>query len=509
MTGSSVNFQYVKSATHAVTHASRVVSPSYLLPPESSFGTVVVLDDAGAVASTLEVKMALASRQARAVKGYSPVWEGVLNLRRPEAGEDANSYRAECAAVTKDWCEQYEKMSGHKVLRADVHLDEGHMENGKAILNAHAHVIADRTDEHGRVKRLLAPDLRKLQTITANVTGLQRGENSLASKKKHIGHQAYKYLAEKGALQTQQAVEKAKSTTTLYAGLIDAQSENRKADRQQIKDLKAALADLKAQYTADRAALVASGQATQKDYQALKLAHEKAVAELKAEKAKTKELTAQVKADQAKNAGLATALVAAETENAQMTKTLNTATERDHQLVAEITALRSENATAVATAEHLKAINAVLVDQARERLANAQEAPQRPQTLSSKPSPSAEPKTAVEAPAEPARVEARIEKIEPPPLSIADRFRQLVDWIKSMGGTHKEIPVGSRSQWFGRLVKVDEVFAVQDVNRGEHVIHQVKDLTGDLTEGAKAWVKYDAQGKGKVSIERGRGGRGD
>ncbi len=507
MTGSSVNFQPVRSATHAVSHASRVVSPSYLLPPESSFGTVVVLDDAGAVASTLESKMALASRQARAVKGYSPVWEGVLNLRRPEAGEDANEYRNECALVTKEWCKKYEQMSGHKVLRVDVHLDEGHIEDGKAILNAHAHVIADRTDEHGRVKRLLSPDLRKLQTLTAKVTGLQRGENSLVSKKKHIGHQAYKYLAERGALQTQQAVEKEKSTTTLYAGLIDAQSENSKADRKQIKDLKAELADLKKQYSADRAALVASGQATQKDYQALKLAHEKAVADLKAEKAKTKELTAQVKAVQAENTGLATALVAAETENAQMTKTLNTATERDHQLVAEITALRAENATAVATAEHLAAINKVLVDQARERLANAQEAATRPEILSSKPLPSAEPKTATATPAEPARVEARIEKNEAPQLSVADHFRQLVDWIKSIGGTHKEIPAGSRSQWFGIVVKVDDVFAVQNVSRKEHVIHQVKDLTGDLTEGAKTWVKYDAHGKAKVSIEQGRGGR--
>ena len=464
MTGSSVNFQPVRSATHAVSHASRVVSPSYLLPPESSFGTIVVLDDAGAVASTLEAKMALASRQARAVKGYSPVWEGVLNLRRPEAGEDANSYRAECVAVTKDWCDQYEKMSGHKVLRVDVHLDEGHIEDGKAILNAHAHVIADRTDEHGRVKRLLSPDLRKLQTLTAKVTGLQRGENSLVSKKKHIGHQAYKYLAERGALQTQQAVEKAKATTTLYAGLIDAQSENTKADRKQIKDLKAELSDLKKQYSADRATLVASGTATQNDYKALKLAHENAVADLKAEKAKTKELAAQVKEVKAENAGLATALVEAQTQNAGLAKQLETAQ-------------------------------------------NAQEAPQRPEPLSSKPLPSAKPKTATATPAEPARVEARIEKNGAPQLSVADHFRQLVDWIKSMGGTHKEIPAGSRSQWFGIVVKVDDVFAVQNVSKKEHVIHQVKDLTGDLIEGAKMWVKYDAHGKAKASIEQGRGGR--
>lgn len=44
------------------------------------------------------------------------------------------------------------------------------------------------------------------------------------------------------------------------------------------------------------------------------------------------------------------------------------------------------------------------------------------------------------------------------------------------------------------------------MNRGEHVIHQVKDLTGDLTEGAKAWVKYDAHGgsEGQHEPEPGR-----
>ena len=49
MTGASVNFKSVKSAGHAVSHASREVAPTYLLPTDKSMGTVVLLDDKGKV----------------------------------------------------------------------------------------------------------------------------------------------------------------------------------------------------------------------------------------------------------------------------------------------------------------------------------------------------------------------------------------------------------------------------------------------------------------------------
>lgn len=96
----------------------------------------------------------------------------------------------------------------------------------------------------------------------------------------------------------------------------------------------------------------------------------------------------------------------------------------------------------------------MLVDQARERLQNVQEAATRPEILSSKLLTSAEPKTARQTPVELARVEARDRKDEPPPptLTVASSSTG----SKAAGRT-AVIPVGSRSQWIGRLVKVDEV----------------------------------------------------
>lgn len=306
MTGSSVHFKPVKSAQSAVLHASRTVSPSYLLAPEHSLGTINIVDDCGGVASTLEKKLSLASPQAKAKKDFSPIWEGVLNLRRPGEGEDKKAYRKECFETVKQWCDAYEKMSGHRVLRADVHLDEGHMENGKALLNAHAHVIADRTDENGRVKRLLAPDLRKLQTITATVTKLERGANSLQTGRKHLAHQAYRHLAEQGRLETQKVEELLRekiednNNWRLYsADLPRLYNENKKHKAEAVA-LKNELEQLKSGYAQERKALIASGEATQKNYQELKRQYDAKVKEAK--EAAAGEIQALARAERAEKA---------------------------------------------------------------------------------------------------------------------------------------------------------------------------------------------------------------
>lgn len=247
--GSSVNFQPLTSAIHAVSHASRTAPPTYLLPPEESLGTIVVLDDFGTVSKNLELKMSLASRQALKVPGYSSMWEGVLNLRRPEPKEDTERYKKECAEVVKKWCDTYEETTGHKVLRADVHLDEGYIVEGVTMLNAHAHIIADKTNEQGRVIKLTPQKLRDLQTVTAEITGLERGVNSRISGKKHITAHQYKYLAERGQLESQSQIADLKTAHSLELDAQKAETarmhslskEWSDADLDKIKDLKTKL----------------------------------------------------------------------------------------------------------------------------------------------------------------------------------------------------------------------------------------------------------------------------
>jgi hypothetical protein len=362
MAGSSVNFKAVKSASHAVSHASREVEPTYLLPEGKSLGTICLLDDKGMVASVLEAKMALASRQALRQGDYSPVWEGVINLRRPEQGEDAKAYKLECSKVISEWCTSYQNMTGHTVLRADIHLDEGHIVDGVALLNAHAHVICDKTNDKGRVLKVNAPDLRKIQDMTAKVTRLERGKSSLQTGRKHIDHQAYKYLAERGRLEVQQVVGQLDKSQGDLTRLKKLSKEWSDADLAKVKGLGEKLASvqlvadkvpqleatiaqqtlvignllinedvvhkhrvsqgqeiaqLKAKYDQDRATLKASGEATQRAYQALKAAHEGALAELKKSNQKAEKMEKQITqlteentklaADKAKFATMATA----------------------------------------------------------------------------------------------------------------------------------------------------------------------------------------------------------
>lgn len=307
MRGSSVHFKRISSALHAVSHASREVPPEYLLPADVSMGTHVVIDDHGQVQKALDHKMHLASRQAKATKDYSPLWEGVINL--PEPSPDVTP--AHQIQIVRQWCKDYEAMTGHKVLRADVHLDEGYIDaDGKPHFNAHAHVMCDRTDEKGRVKKLTSTVLREVQNMTAEVTTLQRGIDSRKTGRKHIGHQHFRFDAEKNRLD----VEKPKAD---LARLQKKSKEWSDADLSKINQLQAKLdgeparqaaalaaqkLQLDEQYRKDRAALKASGEATQRDYQQLKKAHEAALADLakaQQEAAKVPALVEQVKAIEA------------------------------------------------------------------------------------------------------------------------------------------------------------------------------------------------------------------
>lgn len=276
MTKASMNFQKLTNPLHAVSHVARAVEPSYLLSTDKSLGTICILDDEGKVSRIHKEKLALASSQALRSNNYSPLWEGILNLPRPDLDDqnfDEKAYKNHCKTITKNWIVEYEKSTGHKVLRADVHLDEGHIEEDKILLNAHAHIVADRTNELGRVIKLAPKQLRSLQTMTAETTQLERGESSLKTNLKHISHHAYRHLAEQGRLQHQAEITK---LTTEKNEIINA------------KDAEIA------QYKRQRAVLKALGTATQVEYQMLKKAHEQALEALNTEKTKAKKMNEKI-----------------------------------------------------------------------------------------------------------------------------------------------------------------------------------------------------------------------
>lgn len=481
MTGASVNFKAVKSASHAVSHSARTVGPSYLLPPDKSLGTICVLDDKGMVASTLEAKIALASRQALREKNYSPVWEGILNLPRPEVGFDAAKYKQNCSNIVKQWCSKYEQSTGHKVLRADIHLDEGHMVDGEALLNAHAHIIADRTTEKGRVIKLSPKQLRELQTATAEVTGLERGESSLKTGRKHIGHHQYKYLAERGKLEAQQQIDDLKATHG-----TELEKEKVRTSRIQklfLKDTEIIAgkdAEI-ARYKAERDALKASGTATQQDYQALKKKHEAVIEALNQANQKVEKMEKQITQLEADKAKLATeaAKWAAKANAYQAEKAKGTPA----HLIDTTQVQADPPAPSTRGGETAMPTSGERIQNMRARLQEATRTPaEQPKTRNpdiSTPKPEKSLKEALKD-------------------SLKEFRDGWMDFIKYKGFTHAELDT-SQGQYRGTILDKDDLFAVQKTGRHTCVIHLLSDLDmNPELENPDILIRY-RDGVGQVS----------
>jgi hypothetical protein len=172
--------------------------PGYLLPEEHRLGAWREMA-AGDVQATHAKKLAEASPKAVSlakVGKYSPVWEGVLNLADP------GPPRPDYAGQVRWFCEGYERITGHKVLAADIHLDEGRFEGGRPIYNAHAHVAVDRTDERGRPIQVNRQQLRQIQDLAAEATSLERGTDARETRRKHLDHGSYRALAKRGAIRS-------------------------------------------------------------------------------------------------------------------------------------------------------------------------------------------------------------------------------------------------------------------------------------------------------------------
>ena len=456
-------------------------------------GTHVVIDDNGQVQKALDHKMHLASRQAKATKDYSPLWEGVINL--PEPSPDVTP--AHQIQIVRQWCKDYEAMTGHKVLRADVHLDEGYIDaDGKPHFNAHAHVMCDRTDEKGRVKKLTSTVLREVQNMTAEVTTLQRGIDSRKTGRKHIGHQHFRFDAEKNRLD----VEKPKAD---LARLQKKSKEWSDADLSKIKDLQAKLdgeparqaaalaaqkLQLDEQYRQDRAALKASGEAKQADYQALKRAHEGAIEALKESNKKVTALTQENQRLQEENQRLA------ERREAASRITLKT--------------LQVDFGVDITPAEKLKgealerwreaAEDRVAEQQFKEFQATAPE--KRPVETTKRPTEAPKPpKAPSPSPIQEKSLVARFEA----------SYRAFLDWIKGKNGVVVDLDT-QQSDHFGPVVQLDDLHAVQSTGRGRYAVHelgkldQVPALNDSRTE-----VHYRG-GVGQVKGQSlGRGGRAD
>ena len=493
---SSVHFKPVSNVRFAVSHSERtdLSEPAYLLPKEHQLDNVVVtgsLSENELAALFIKQKEAMTG-QAKA-RGSSPFWEGVVVLGNTDAQEQSTNLLA--------WKKAYEQTTGHKVLHMSVHLDEGYMDTqGKPVYNPHAHVIVSRMDEKNRVIKLERKELAAVQDLTAETLKMQRG-STLAERggkrgRAHIGHKEFRLMADESRLD----LEKPK------ADLVRLQKKSKEwsdADLSKIKDLQAKLdgeparqaaalaaqkLQLDEQYRQDRAALKASGEAKQADYQALKKAHEGAIEALKESTKKVTALTQENQRLQEENQRLA------ERREAASRITLKT--------------LQVDFGVDITPAEKLKG-------EALERWREAAEDRVAEQQFKEFQATAPEKRT-VETTKRPTEAPKPPKAPSPSPIqekSLVARFeasyRAFLDWIKGKNGVVVDLDT-QQSDHFGPVVQLDDLHAVQSTGRGRYAVHelgkldQVPALNDSRTE-----VHYRG-GVGQVKGQSlGRGGRAD
>lgn len=566
---SSVHFKPVSNVRFAVSHSERtdLSEPGYLLPKEHQLPNVVVggsLSENELAALFIQQKERMTG-QAKA-RGSSPFWEGVVVLGNTDSREQS--------ANLLEWKKAYEQATGHRVLHMSIHLDEGYVDaTGHPQYNPHAHVIVSRMDEKNRVIKLERKALAAVQDLTAEALKMERG-STLAERggkrgRRHVGHREYRAQADEARLN----LEKPKAD---LARLQRKSKEWSDADLEKIKGLEAKLAEaeflivqLKAKYDRDRAALKASGEAKQADYQALKKAHEKALDELTASKAETADLVEQLKASQeqaatAKSQTDKVAQQATEIERLKAEyaaeraalKASGEATQRDYQalkkaheaalanlaeaqdryktlhgkalaiqeqrndLAKKVDTMTQENQHLRTENERLEAISRITLQTLKvdfgvdiapaaklkgedlERWREAAEDKVFEQQLAEM-KPPAPAKRPAEAQKRPVEAPKLSKAPSPSPIQekslverLAASLAAMLEWLKAIGGVQE--PVGPSTLHIGPVLHADELHCIQKTGR-RYAVHQLADLDAvPALDDPNMSIQY-RDGKGHVS----------
>lgn len=253
----SINLKPVKNMRFAASHANRteLVEPSYLLPEEARMNNFHVPGYMNEKQLVEAFRSLQANRtgQAKARKS-SAVWEGIMVL--PEYRPPYAEYKKQVTEYLKEWSTEFEKFTGCKVMAMISHLDEGAIHYG-LYYNTHAHIFIDRMNGKKNIYSPGRKQLSEIQDLTARCMRMERGE-TLAERngrrgRKHIGHAQYRLMAEERA------------EAVLVASVDTAEKVWARAEP---------IADLREAYGFLRCVLVASKQAKQRDYMALKALHD-------------------------------------------------------------------------------------------------------------------------------------------------------------------------------------------------------------------------------------------
>ena len=211
---------------------------------------------AQSVADRLEqIKQLVKEKTGRSLQSKAtPIREAVVLLKRETTMEDLHRLRA-----------AYKERFGIDVFQIDVHKDEGHFnKKGKWVGNYHAHVTADFTNHAtGKSLKLTRQQMSELQTVTAEVLGMERG---VSSDRKHLTALQFKVQAMQKQLeelrQEISSMDVTKAVKQRLLGILNMSGKDKviTQERNEKEQLAKEVADLKEKNKQLRAAVKAEQQ---------------------------------------------------------------------------------------------------------------------------------------------------------------------------------------------------------------------------------------------------------
>lgn len=181
MAQTSIHFQAVKGGSEE--HNKRTKKLDYVHHERSSMNEYWESD-------TQEARLAFVTQNAKAKTGRkmqakaTPIREAVVVIREDTTMDDL-----------KKLAKRFNDRFGIDVFQIAIHKDEGYRKGKDGLkLNLHAHLVADWTDhQSGKSLKLNRNDMSGMQTICAEVLGMERGKSS---EKQHLSAIQYKIAAE-------------------------------------------------------------------------------------------------------------------------------------------------------------------------------------------------------------------------------------------------------------------------------------------------------------------------
>ena len=132
----------------------------------------------------------------------TPIREGVVVIQESTTMEDLHRL-----------ADAYRDRLGIEVFQIAIHRDEGYQNSKEWKPNLHAHLVFDWTDHNtGKSVKLNRQKMAEMQTITAEVLGMERGKSS---ENKHLS--AMQYKAEAEAQRAEQLQEQVAALSTAKA----------------------------------------------------------------------------------------------------------------------------------------------------------------------------------------------------------------------------------------------------------------------------------------------------